>query len=220
MDSNNSGLALLDQQDPQDDNQLENVFCMRPEAASPPKITKLEKKSNITKSKEKKEEVSLPAINSHKKGRSHKFEKEVDPAVVESPNKLDVVQENEGVEMAFMTKKELHGAPTDESRIRRKKTTGNHTTDPNMSNATNDFPNIIDTHAESSNQKELRPPARKKKVVREKDQIMQGLSAADFIDRNNYQKKPRSELGGLSLTDINQLNSKNKSTLMNYAKVI
>ena len=50
--------------------------------------------------------------------------------------------------------------------------------------------------------------------------MMKNLTDADIIDVNNYRKKPRSELGGLSLTDINQLNRTNKINLMNYANVI
>lgn len=50
--------------------------------------------------------------------------------------------------------------------------------------------------------------------------MLQSLTEADFIDVNNYRKKPRSELGGLSLVDINQLNYQNKTNLMNYSKVI
>ena len=50
--------------------------------------------------------------------------------------------------------------------------------------------------------------------------MLQSLTEADFIDVNNYRKKPRSELGGLSLIDIDQLNNANKTNLMNYAKVI
>ena len=50
--------------------------------------------------------------------------------------------------------------------------------------------------------------------------MMRNLSNANFIDVNNHRKKARSELGGLSLNDISQLNYNSKTNLMNYAKAI